>query len=301
MTVMLGDIRLDRIEESSDIGDVPHLDFPDATPEALTPYLGWLQPAAIDPVTGGTIMPIHAWLVRTPRCTILLDTCVGNHKTHPSLPSFHQQTHYRLLDDLAALGVCASDIDIVLCSHLHYDHAGWNTRLENGLWVPTFPCARYLFCQEELDAAEAAAQQGDSVWRESVSPVLEAGQGEVVAMDHELDDMIRLEPTPGHTPGHVATHLVSGGERAIMVGDLIHSPLQLPHPEWSPVWDHDPVMAAATRRRILELLADTGTLMLTQHFPAPSAGHVYSARTGFGCRYLGGGMVHGEEAVGWPC
>ena len=160
MTVMLGDIRLDRIEESSDIGDVPHLDFPDATPEALAPYLGWLQPAAIDPVTGGTIMPIHAWLVRTPRCTILLDTCVGNHKTHPSLPSFHQQTHYRLLDDMAALGVCASDIDIVLCSHLHYDHAGWNTRLENGLWVPTFPCARYLFCQEELDAAEGRGTAG---------------------------------------------------------------------------------------------------------------------------------------------
>ena len=82
-----------------------------------------------------------------------------------------------------------------------------------------------------------------------------------------------------------------------MVGDLIHSPLQLPHPEWSPVWDHDPVMAAATRRRILEQLADTGTLMLTQHFPAPSAGHVYTARTGFGCRYLEDGMVHGEESA----
>lgn len=131
MTVLLGDIRLDRIEESSDIGNVPHLDCPDATPEALAPYLEWLEPAAIDPVTGGTI---------------LLDMSVGNHKTHPLLPSFHQQTRYRLLDDMAALGVGPGNIDVVLCSHLHYDHAGWNTRLENGSWVSTFPRARYLGC-----------------------------------------------------------------------------------------------------------------------------------------------------------
>ena len=295
MTVMLGDIRVDRIEETVDIGDLPHNEFPDATPEALAPYLAWLKPAAIDAETGRTIMPVHSWLVRTPRYTILLDTCIGNHKTLPWLPSFHRQTRYRLLDDMAALGVGPDDIDIVLCSHLHYDHAGWNTRLENGTWVPTFPRARYLFCQEELDAAEAAARNGDSVWRESVSPVLDAGQGDVVAMDHELDDMIRLEPTPGHTPGHVATHLVSRQERAIMVGDLIHSPLQLPHPEWSPVWDHDPQMAATTRRRMLETLADTDILMLTQHFPPPSAGHVFSACCGFGFRYHGCAMVHGEE------
>ncbi len=297
MTVMLGDIRLDRIEESVDIGTAPHAEFPGATPDVLAPYMEWLTPAAIDPYTGGTIMPIHAWLVRTPRHTILLDTCVGNHKTLPWLPSFNLRTNYRFLEDLAALGVGPDDVDFVLCSHLHYDHAGWNTRLKNGVWVPTFPRARYLFCQEELDAAQAAAKRGHTVWRQSVSPVLDAGQGEVVAMDHELDDMIRLEPTPGHTPGHVATHLVSGTERALMVGDLIHSPLQLPHPEWSSVWDHDPVMAAATRRRILETLADTDILMLTQHFPAPSAGHVFSACTGFGFRYLGCDMVMGTEPL----
>ena len=293
MTVMLGDIRLDRVEESTSPGELPHMDFPDATPEALAPYMEWLQPEAVDPVTGGTIMPVLTWLVRTPHHTILLDTCVGNHKTHPKVPIWNQRTDYRLLDDIAALGVHAEDIDLVLCSHLHLDHAGWNTRLENGRWVPTFPNARYLFCREELDFAEARAREGDSVYGESVLPVLEARLGEVVAMDFELDDTIHLEPTPGHTPGHVATHLSSRGKRAVMVGDLIHSPLQLPHPEWSPVYDWDPVMGAATRRRVLESLAETDILMLTQHFPAPSAGHVFSRGDGFGCRYHGCDMVHG--------
>ena len=293
MTIMLGDIRLDRIEESCEPGQLPHADFPDATPEALAPYLEWLQPAAVDPATGRTIMPVHAWLVRTPHHTILLDTCVGNHKTHPDMPAWNGRTDYRLLDDIAAAGARPEDIDFVLCSHLHLDHAGWNTRLENGRWVPTFPNARYLFCREELDFAEARAAGGDSVYGESVQPVLEAGLGDVVAMDFELDDAIRLEPTPGHTPGHVATHMASRGERAVMVGDLIHSPLQLPHPEWSPVYDWDPVMGAATRRRVLESLAETDILMLTQHFPAPSAGHVFSRGNGFGCRYHGCDMVHG--------
>lgn len=289
----IGDIRIDRIEESCDIGGPPHDDFPDATPEALAPYMHWLQPAAIDPATGGTIMPVQTYLVRTPHHTILLDTCVGNHKNHPDMPNWSQRDDYRLLEDIAAAGARPEDIDFVLCSHLHLDHAGWNTRLEDGRWVPTFPNAKYLFCREELDFAEELAAQGDSVYGESVQPVLEAGLGTVVPMDHALDDHLRLEPTPGHTPGHVATHLKSGGRRAVMLGDLIHAPFQLPHPEWSPIYDWDPKMGAATRRRFLESVADEDIMVMTQHFPAPSVGHVVSRGSGFGFRYHGCDMVHG--------
>ncbi|MBT6202626.1 MAG: MBL fold metallo-hydrolase [Alphaproteobacteria bacterium] len=293
MKLEIGDIRIDRIEESCDISNLPHEDFPDATPEALAPYLEWLKPAAIDPATGRIIMPVQTYLVRTRHHTILLDTCVGNHKHHPDMPLWNQRDNYRLLEDIAAAGVRPEDIDFVMCSHLHLDHAGWNTQLIDGRWVPTFPNAKYLFCQEELDFAQEEGRKGDSVYGESVQPVLEAGLGEVVAMDFALDDNIMLEPTPGHTPGHVATHLVSQGKRAVMSGDLIHSPFQLPHPEWSPVYDWDRAMGATTRRRFLESLADTDTLMMSQHFPAPSTGHVFSKGDGFGFRYLGCDMVHG--------
>lgn len=293
MAFWIGDIRIDRIEESCSLGNLPHVDFPDATPEAIAPFMEWLQPHAVCPASGRVVMPVQTYLVRTAHHTVLLDTCVGNHKNHPGVPEWHRRSEYRLLDDIAAAGVAPEQVDIVLCSHLHLDHAGWNTRLEDGRWVPTFPNARYLFCREELDFAEEEARRGDSVYGESVLPVLEAELGEIVAMDFALDDHLRLEPTPGHTPGHVATHLASGGERAVMCGDLIHAPFQLPHPEWSPVYDWHPGMAAATRRRFLEALADEDVLMLTQHFPAPSAGHVFRRGQGFGMRYLGCDMVHG--------
>ena len=293
MIFQIGDIRIDRIEESCDIGGPPHGDFPDAVPEAVARYMSWLQPHAVDPATGGMIMPVQTYLVRTAHHTILLDTCVGNHKSHPDNPGWNQRTDYRLLEDLAAAGVGPGDIDFVMCSHLHLDHAGWNTQLTDGCWVPTFPNARYLFCQEELDFAEEEGRKGDSVYGESVQPVLEAGLGKVVAMDFGLDDNIWLEPTPGHTPGHVATHITDSGARAVMSGDLIHHPCQLPHPEWSPVYDWDPVMGAKTRRRFLESVADTDIMVMTQHFPAPSAGHVFSRGNGFGMRNHGCDMVYG--------
>ncbi len=293
MTLILGDIRIDRIEESREPGNLPHEDFPDATPEAIAPYLEWLEPAAIDPASGRTIMPVQTYLVRTAHRTILLDTCVGNHKNHPSTPAWNRRSDYTLIEDIAAAGVAPEDVDLVLCSHLHLDHAGWNTRLEDGRWTPTFPNARYLFNRDELDFAEEQARQGDSVYGESVQPVLEAGLGEMVAKDFALDDNVWLEPTEGHTPGHVATWLGSGGGRAVMCGDLIHAPFQLPHPEWSPVYDWDRAMAAATRRRFLESVADTDIFVLTQHFPAPSMGHVFGKGGGFGFRYHGRDMVHG--------
>ncbi len=293
MTFKIGDITIDRIEESCDIGSLPHVDFPDATPEALAPYMDWLKPFAIDPVSGGTIMPVQTYLVRTRHHTILLDTCVGHDKNHKDFPDWNQRSDYRLIEDLAAAGVTPEDIDFVLCSHLHLDHAGWNTQLIDGRWVPTFPNARYLFCQEELDFAEEEGAKGDTVYAESVHPVLEAGQGQIVAMDFALDDSIWLEPTAGHTPGHVATHITDGGQRAVMAGDLIHHPFQLPHPEWSPIYDWNPVMGAKTRRRFLESVAETDILVMTQHFPAPSSGHVFSRGSGFGMRYHGCDMVHG--------
>ena len=288
----VGDIEVRRIVEAIEPGNLPHEDFPDATREALAPYLAWLQPTAIDG-KGRLVMPVQTYLVRTRHHTILLDTCVGNHKSHPNHPGWHKRTDYTLLEDLAAAGVAPEAVDVVMCSHMHLDHVGWNTRLVDGRWVPTFPNARYVFSRKELAFAEAEGAKGDHVYAESVLPVLEAGQAEIVEADHALDDEVWLEPTHGHTPGHVAIHLGSKNNRAVMSGDLIHSPLQLPHPEWSPIYDDNPAEGAATRRRFLETLAGTDVLMMTQHFPEPSVGHVLARGRGFGFRYMGCDMVHG--------
>ena len=292
MTLAIGEIRIDRVVESIEPGNLPHEDFPDATPEALAPHLKWLQPTAIDE-EGRLVMPVQTYLVRTRRHTVLLDTCVGNHKNHPAMPNWHKRSDYTLLEDIAAAGVAPEAGDIVMCSHMHLDHVGWNTRREDGRWVPSFPNARYVFSRKELAFAEEEGRKGDPVYEESVLPVLEAGQAEIVEADHAVDDEVWLEPTHGHTPGHVAVRLASGGAMGVMLGDLIHSPLQLPHPEWSPIYDWDPAEGARTRRRFLESVADTDVLVMTQHFPVPSVGHVFGRGTGFGFRYLGSAMVHG--------
>ncbi len=247
MALAVGEIEIQTVVESFGLSGMPHEVFPDATPEAIAPYRHWLEPAALDPATGQLLMPVQTYLVRTRHHNILLDTCVGNHKNHPNMPEYHQHTEYTLLEDIAAAGVAPEEIDIVMCSHLHVDHAGWNTRLLDGRWVPSFPNARYIFARKEVAACEALGREGESIYEESVLPVLEAGLAEIVEADHAVNDQLWLEPTHGHTPGHVAIHLASNGQRAVMSGDLIHSPVQLPHPEWSPIYDADPAEGARTQ------------------------------------------------------
>ena len=174
------------------------------------------------------------------------------------------------------------EIDFVFCTHLHADHCGWNTQLVDGRWVPTFPNAKYILSRREVAHYEA---QPNDAYRESVLPVIEAGQAVLVEMDHALDDEVWLEPTPGHTPGHVAVHLASEGREAVMCGDLMHSPVQCRHPEWRFMSDWDPAMARAMRRAFLEANCETDRLVLTAHFPSPSVGHVVEKGAAFDFRY----------------
>ena len=179
------------------------------------------------------------------------------------------------LDGFAAHGLRFEDIDYVFCTHLHVDHCGWNTRILDGRWVPTFPNARYVFARREYEhVAEAARTEGDPVFAENVLPVMEAGQAVLVDLDHAIDDEVWLEPTPGHTPGHVAIRLASAGASAVMSGDLMHSPVQCRHPEWVVRPDYDKAEGCRTRRAFLERYCETGTLVYTAHFPLPSAGRI---------------------------
>ncbi len=250
--------------------------FPGVTDAQWAPHLAWLTPRAYDPKTDSLIFPMQSYVVRTSHHTVLIDTCVGNHKDRPGRPQWHQKTDATYLQALAAHGLAPEDIDFVFCTHLHSDHVGWNTRLEDGRWVPTFPNARYIFSKKELEVWRDVGHPRFSraTLEDSVLPIVEAGRAELVANDYALDDEVRLEATPGHTPDHVAVHLESQGMSAVMSGDLMHCPVQCREPAWQIAADWEAEVAARTRREFLERYCGTPTLVCTGHFPLPSAGRI---------------------------
>jgi glyoxylase-like metal-dependent hydrolase (beta-lactamase superfamily II) len=166
----------------------------------------------------------------------------------------------------------------VLCTHLHVDHVGWNTRLEGDRWVPTFPKARYLFGRVELEHWQRAVGADDrQILADSVQPVIDAGLAEAVEIDHALTAEVRLEPTPGHTPGHVSVRIASHGAQAVITGDLMHHPVQCSEPDWHSHFDSDVQQARLTRRAFLGEQADRPVLVLGTHFAPPTGGWVVSA------------------------
>ncbi|MBN8942794.1 MAG: MBL fold metallo-hydrolase [Rhizobiales bacterium] len=257
------------------------------TPELLAENRSWLRPKALD-AEDMLILCFQSYVVRTPHHTILVDSCIGNHKPRPTRPTWHDKTDDRYMRGLAAAGLTVDDIDIVMCTHLHADHVGWNTRLDNGRWVPTFSKARYVFGEQEYRHwAAAHAKAPVAAFGDSVLPVMEAGRADLVGMAHEIGDHVRLLPTPGHTPGHVAIRFGRGRDEVVMTGDLIHSPLQARFPAMSMRFDTDPAEAAITRRAFLERYCDTATLCCTAHFPSPSVGRIKRWDDGFRCEAVG--------------
>jgi glyoxylase-like metal-dependent hydrolase (beta-lactamase superfamily II) len=281
-TITLGDVTIQRIvEEERPLFD-PLEFFPTLTKEVLEENLHWLQPKAIDPVTGKMILPIQSYLVRTKHHTILVDTCVGNHKPRPARAFWNMKDDPTYLRNLAAAGVSPDEIDYVMCTHLHVDHVGWNTRLENGRWVPTFPKAKYVFSRGEFDywtAENAKAEIGPIA--DSVLPIVAARQEKLVPNDFALDDIIRLEPTLGHSIDHVAVHVTTKAGDIIMTGDMVHSPIQMLYPDISMRIDYDAKQSAETRWKFFECYCETSTLMAFGHFPSPSFGRIKRWGKGF--------------------
>ena len=284
----LGELEIYRAIES----EVPIFDtfsfFPDATKEVVEANKDWLMPRYIDPKTIEVILCIQSYVIKTLHHTILVDTCVGNHKSRPARPSWHMQNS-PFIEELAGVGVQPEEVDFVLCTHLHVDHVGWNTKLLDGRWVPTFPNAKYIFSRNEFELWAARYEKGETVpvplvYEDSVLPIVEAGQAIIVEDTHQIDDGMWLEPAPGHTPGHVMLNLKSGEETALMSGDVIHHPLQLIRPDWSSRACEDPHLSAVSRTKMLESVADTNTLLCPAHFGSPTMGHVISHATD-GFRY----------------
>jgi glyoxylase-like metal-dependent hydrolase (beta-lactamase superfamily II) len=247
--------------------------LPDATPEALEKHREWLAPHFLDE-KGRFLQSIHTFVVRAPELTLLVDTCVGNDKDRGGRQPFHMM-RTGFLDDLAAAGVAPESVDLVLCTHLHVDHVGWNTRLENGRWVPTFPRARHLFGRRELEHWSGEKDEDTQrIMADSVQPVLDAGLAELVDMDHRISSELWLEPTPGHTPGHVSLRLRSGNADAVITGDLMHHPVQIAESHWGSHFDTDVEQARKTRRAFCDRYADSAVTVLGTHFHHPTAGRI---------------------------
>jgi glyoxylase-like metal-dependent hydrolase (beta-lactamase superfamily II) len=280
----VGDFTIHRIIEQETTFLQANDALPTLAPEVLAENRGWLQKTGALDANDTLILCFQSYIVKTPHHTILIDSCIGNDKPRPLRPKWNMKTDDSYTRALAASGFSVGDIDFVMCTHLHVDHVGWNTRLENGRWVPTFPKARYVFGKGEFDYwTRENAKTPVAPFADSVLPVVEAKKAEIVTNDFSIGDHIRILPTPGHTPGHVAFTLGRGKDDAVFSGDLIHTPLQLRYPELSPKFDVDPAQAATTRRSFLERYCDTDTLCCTAHFPSPSTGKIRRHGNGFSC------------------
>jgi glyoxylase-like metal-dependent hydrolase (beta-lactamase superfamily II) len=283
-TFGVGDLTIHRVIEQ-ETTFLPALDMlPGLTPDVLAENRAWMRAAKAIDESDTLILCFQSYVIRTPHHTILVDSCIGNDKPRPLRPKWNMKTDDTYLRGLADAGISVDDIDFVMCTHLHVDHVGWNTRLENGRWVPTFPKARYVFAKTEFDYwTEQNAKTEVPPFVDSVLPVVEAKRHEIVTNDHQIGDHVRILPTPGHTPGHVAFTFGRGKDDAVFSGDLMHSPLQARYPELSARFDVDQAQAAVTRRDFLERYCDTDTLCCTAHFPSPSVGKIKRKGNGFSC------------------
>jgi glyoxylase-like metal-dependent hydrolase (beta-lactamase superfamily II) len=240
--------------------------FPSYDHETAKEHLQTLEPEVFDPATGLMYITYQTFIVRTPKHVVLVDTC------EQAGLSFEEITH-------------------VFCTHLHIDHTGWNTRLVDGRWVPTFPNAKYIFHKDEYAYWEKATAEGrnppGNVWTYNCRPVVEAGQALLVDNTYELDDTFSLTPTPGHSPRHVCINIKSKGQRAVVTGDMMHHALQCREPEWSTIFDVDRAEAAQSRRSFLNRVCDTPTLILPIHFPRPTVGLIKPhGKSGFDYRFV---------------
>ena len=291
----LGTTTITRIEELLGPLFDPVQFFPDFNPAVFEQHRDWLYPDHVDEAKNRLIASMHSWLIETPHHNILIDTCVGNDKERmPYRDWSGMQTGW--LDNLKATGVTPEDIDFVMCTHLHIDHVGWNTRLQDGQWVPTFANAKYIFARQEYEFWKAERDRPDpdeflqvnhQTFDDSVMPIMHLAE----LIDGEtslVDDLLTIKPAPGHTPGSIAIELNDHGECGGFTGDVCHHPIQVVNPDWNSAFCELPDQARSTRRDVLAQCRDSGALMLPAHFGPGHAGHVRENGEGFRFEFQSG-------------
>lgn len=278
----VGDVEITRLVEVNAWEDDITMLLPDATPATVQAY-PWLVPHYATP-QGRMILSFQCFVMRTPERRIMLDTCIGNDRQREFPVFTNMQTSF--LADLAHAGYQCADIDTVLCTHLHFDHVGWNTRLVDGKWVPTFPNARYLFGAQEYahwtSLQDTGGHHDMHHIHDAVRPVIDAGLVDLIGSQHRICAELSVFPTPGHTPGHVSILIESKGQRAIVTGDMMHNPIQFERPMDEARFDMLKQAGSQTRLEFIERVANTDTLVIGSHFSDPTAGYV--VRDAKGCR-----------------
>ena len=259
-------------------------------PRILEQNARWLKPDFLGE-DGHWDMVFQSWVVVVDSRVIVVDPCTGNGRNFPDFPLFHQlDTPY--IERFSATGFRPEDVDFVFCTHLHSDHCGWNTRLREGRYVPTFPNARYVIVRREYERwdprlpGHVPVDLNAGVFENSVLPVVEAGLADIVGDRHELAPGLLIEPAYGHTAGHSVMHLSSAGDNACFTGDAFHHPLELVHPELDMGACENFPLALETRRRLIDHFLDSGALVIPAHFPAPHVGRL--KRDGEGTAFVAG-------------
>jgi glyoxylase-like metal-dependent hydrolase (beta-lactamase superfamily II) len=267
----IGDVVVTSVVEQSFDWASPSFLFPDCTNELVQRY-HWLVPDYAD-AEGNINGSIQALVIDQPGRRILVDPCVGNGRTR-FFPNWHQQ-EFDFLERFAAAGFIPESVDLVLHTHLHADHVGWDTHLENGVWTPTFTHARYLYVRDELEWHKNSWDPDrHEVWQDAISPVFAAGLADIVECDHDLGEGISLAPSPGHTGGHVSVWITSGEEVALVSGDFMHHPLQFAEPSMREIADDNIDLARETRRAMIAQASERHALFIGTHFGFRSGGRV---------------------------
>jgi glyoxylase-like metal-dependent hydrolase (beta-lactamase superfamily II) len=275
----VGKIIIRRIIDLEQVPFNSKIVFPDADPTIIKQLSTKVGLEHFSDINLDLLLSFHSFLIQTQKYNILVDTCCGNEKDRPTRPFWHQR-HGPFLDNLAAVGLTPSDIDFVLCTHLHADHVGWNTQLINGKWLPTFPNAQYLFAQKELEYWQEEEKKNPmepimyGSYNDSVLPVIKSGQALLVPSNHQIDSNIHLESAYGHTPGNIIVNVISEDNHAILCGDVIHHPIQLLKPMWSTNFCFDPDLSRQTRINLLNRCANTRAAILPAHFHSPNYGYI---------------------------
>jgi glyoxylase-like metal-dependent hydrolase (beta-lactamase superfamily II) len=280
----IGDVQVTRIVEVNAHED-PFTMLSVETEPDLGKHYPWLAPHFVTP-DGQMKISFQAFALKTPDRTIIVDTCIGEGRSREYDIFTNMESDY--LEDLVAAGYDPGAADVVLCTHLHFDHVGWNTRAVNGRWVPTFPNARYLFGRHEYEHWQAALSEGEGHfdhWVDAIEPVVAAGLVDLIDSDHQVCPEVSLFPTPGHTPGHVSVMIRSQGQQAVITGDLMHHPVQLARPDLPMNADSDKALGAATRQAFCERFADSKVTIIGSHFCDPTAGRIVSDTTNWRLRW----------------
>ena len=260
--IIVGDCSVEKITEQT-----AKLPFKDLYPDHM-------QSLPVEHRDDNAELSIHSWLVRTPGGVILIDTATGNGRERNHKPLFHQLNtpyYHRLI----ASGIDPAEVSLVLMTHIHTDHVGWNTHWVNGQWQPLFPTARYVCSAKELEKCRTDPNQ-KNLFNDSLLPLIASGQLDAIDISESpcFGNVLRYLPTPGHSQDHASLILQSAGQSAIFTGDVMHHPLQFDFPDWNSVFCEDKFQAGLSRYKALDWAAENQALWFSSHFTGSSYGTV---------------------------